>query len=399
MRRRRWAGCIWSGILIIFGLACEVEGAMTLSLSLSGSERFDDNFFFTKKDREADLAHIISPELQLNYEGRTLLLTLGYRGTGEIHPSHPEANLYNQSASLELNIREFRGLDIRLTDAYIYTSELPAFSFGDQPEETNEGIQVPRTKTVRNRAGMSVNYTWTPKVSTSLSYTNLITGYKNSDFQEPVVHDANLQIGYKWSSTTQWSFSYGIGITDYQGDKDIFADVLIHRLTIGLGHQFSSNLSANSNIGIAREKLTFPRDEKSNQPTFDLSLSRRYSTGSITLGYTRGVGTGSGLTPTATLSQRAFLRTTESIDRDISAFAQIGFGRNQTTPSVTGLDLFTFSYQADAGISMMILSWFSGSISYSYSFQQSQGAIGNTGERNLISLTLTARTPARKVWQ
>ncbi len=385
---------------IVIGFSVETDAKMTLTPSLSVSERYNDNLFFTETNKDGDLSTSIIPSATLTYEGKYITLSGRYQGRLEYFSSHPDLDRYSQDASFDLKLPFLlhiaKGLDIRITESVTYSSELPAFSFNEQPQETNEGIQVPRTDTVRNRAGATISYIWTPRFSVALSYSNLIVGYPTRpDLQEPIVHDSSLQIGYKLSPSTQWNLSYGLSITDYQTDRNAVSDVIIHRVTIGVGHQFSSTLSFNGNVGVAREVLTFPSEDKSISAIIDVNFSRDYNSGRFTLGYSNSVGTGSGLTPSVTLSQRVFFRATETLDRNVSVFAQMGFGRNTAIPDKK--ELFIFSYEVNTGVNLIIFSWLNSALSYSYFFQEAKGSIGNTGERNTVMLTLTAAIPEWKI--
>ena len=385
---------------IVIGFSVEVEAAMTLTPSLSVSEKHNDNLFFTETNKDGDSSTSISPSARLTYEGKYITLSGRYQGRLEYFSSHSDLNGYSQDASFDLKLPFLlhiaKGLDIRITESVTYSPDLPAFSFDEQPQETNEGIQTSRTDTVRNRAGIAISYIWTPRFSTALSYTNLIVGYPtNPDLQEPIVHDSSLQIGYKLSANTQWNTSYGISITDYQTDQDIFADVIIHRYTVGVVHQFSSALSVNVNIGMARKILIFPSEDESTGVIFDVNFSRDYDSGRFTLGYSNSVGTGSGLTSSVTINQRAFFRATETLDRYISVFAQMGFGRNTSIPDKK--ELFILSYEVNTGVNLIIFSWLNSTLSYSYQYQESKGSVGNTGERNILMLTLTATAPEWRI--
>jgi hypothetical protein len=393
MNQTKWCVRVVQIIWTVIGLIVEADAAVTLAPSISVSERFSDNFFFTEADKESASTTFITPSVTLAYESKYIILSGTYEGGWEYTSGHPELNRYRQDASIDLDLpfllRLAPGLDIRITEDLIYSPELPAFSFEEQSKETNEGIQLPRTDTIRNRAGATISYRWTPRFSTAFSYSNLIVAYTTDpNLQEPIVHDSKIQLGYKSTPSTQWDLSYGLSITDYQTDLDTIADVIIHRVTIGVGHQFSSTLSVNGNVGIAREILTFPSEDELTNAVFEVNISKDYDSGSFDLGYSNSVGTGSGLTDSVTLSQRATFRVTETLDKNVSVFAQMGFGRNSSIPDNN--ELFILSYEVDTGVNFVVFSWLSSTIKYSYLFQESKGSTGDSGERNTITLTLTA---------
>lgn len=397
MYQIKWRVTVVWIIWMVIGFIVETDAAMTLTPSLSVSEKFNDNFFFTEANKERDLTTVITPSVTVTYESKYFTLSGRYQGGWEYSSVHPDLNRYSQDASFDLNLPFLlhiaAGLDIRITEAIIFSPEIPAFSFEDQPQETNEGIQTSRTDTVKNRAGATISYAWTPRFSTALSYSNLIVAYTTDpDLQEPVVHDTSLKLGYKSTPTTQWNFSYGLSITDFQTDQNTIADVIIHSVTLGAEHQISSTLSVNGNVGMAHEILTFPSEDESTNLILDLNLSKKYDSGSFALRYSNSVGTGSGLTSSVTLSQRAIFRVKETLGKDLSVFAQMGFGKNSSIPDKE--ELLIFSYEVDTGVNFKIFSWLNSSIKYSYLFQESKGRTGESGERNMITLTLTA-TPER----
>jgi len=396
VNQAKWCVVVVWLVWIAIGFSVESDAKMTLTPSLSVSEKYDDNLFFTETNMDGDLSTSIIPSATLAYESQYITLSGQYQGRFEYFSSHPDLNGYSQNATFDINfpflLRIAKGLDIRLTEAIIFSPGLPAFSFSDQPQESNEGIQVPRTDTVKNHAGATISYTWTPRFSIALSYSNIIVAYtSDSGLQEPIVHDSSLQLGYKSSPSTQWNLTYGLSITDYQTDQNEIADVIIHRVTIGVGHQFSTTLSVNGNVGVAREILTFPSEDELTSAIFDVNFSRDYNSGRFTLGYSSNAGTGSGLTSSVTLSQHAFFRAAETLDRSISVFGQMDFGRNTSIPDKK--ELFIFSYEVNTGVNLKIYSWLNSTLSYSYFFQEAKGSIGSTGERNTVMLTLTATAP------
>jgi hypothetical protein len=59
--------------------------------------------------------------------------------------------------------------------------------------------------------------------------------------------------------------------------------------------------------------------------------------------------------------------------------------------------LKTTTYTGSAGVTLRLLSWLTGGLSYSYLNQQSLGSVGEDGDRNTVMLTLTASAPTRRI--
>lgn len=358
------------------------EASVTLTPSLSVSEEYSDNFFFSETDPVGEFTTVISPGIALVSDSKNVTFGVRYQGRAELRVRNPDRNRYNQGLSFDLDFPFLsfliKGMKVKVTEAVTYVPELPAFTFNNQIQENNEGIQVPRTDTFRNRAGVAVTYPWTPRFGTTISYTNLYTRYKGSALQSSTVHDAELDLAYQFSRQTTGSVSVGGAVVNY---ADVQEDVVSYRFTIGSQHQIGPTFSFNGRLGV-----TTVRDD-STRLTLEAGLLKNVQAGSLSLQYTQGIGTGGGLTTTATLSQRLLGAVTLGIARNVSTFVQLAYGKNT---SLSGKELDTTSYEAATGLSAVLRSWLSGGLRYAYLNQRARGVIGNDGERNVVTLTLTA---------
>ena len=379
---------------------------MTLTPSLSVSEVYNDNLFFSETDLERDFATYISPRMTLVYQSKNITLSSSYRGTLQLYSRRSDANQYAQAVAFDLGLpllsRTIKGFDVQVTESISFTPELPAFSFADLPQEigeevpvsetrtliapdtftaANEGIQVGRRDAFVNNAGITVSYGWSSRFNTSLSYTNQITLFKGSELQDSMNHNAGLETEYEWSDRTRLTASYRLGVSERQRGEAI----IFHSFLIGVGHRISPALSGDINVG-----GTIIRDEPA-QLNLRLQIAKNYELGSLSAQYYQAVGTGGGLATSATLSQRVLGRATRSLGRNITGFVRLAYSRNI---SLSGEDLDIRTFNAVTGVSVGLLSWLSGSLSYSYFNQQSRGIAGTDGERNQVMLTLGATIPS-----
>jgi len=379
MRRLQYGGqygkVAWM-LLFIISLINESEASVTFTPSISTGERYNDNLLFSGTDKKSDFATIITPSGMFTYEGKQLTLSCRYEGTGEFYLDNKDFNKYSQNASINLFTQTFKELDVRLTESVTYTPELSAFSF-DTGRESNEGIQLARGDTLRNRAALAVRYNWFPQVNMAFSYTNIITSYEAPALQDSIVHDTSLQMGYQWSAKTRWMISYRNGAAIY----DRGSDIITHQISTGAGHQLSNTLSLNGNLGIVLY------EGESRELTADINIMKSYESGSMTLGYTRSAGTGGGLAAASTINQNLSGKITEKLGNNTSAYMQLAYGQNE---SVSAGTLQISSYTGSVGINTKLLSWLDGSITYTYFKQDAEGATGTDGERNLAMITLTA---------
>lgn len=395
---------VWiiGAFLFVTGLEERVEGTVTLSPSFSVSESYNDNLFFTETNREADFTTLVGPSFKLAYESLNLTLEGVYRGAAEFHARHPEANKYAQSASFDLGIpflsRQIRGVEVRVTENLNFTPEVPAYSFGIVPEQpgaatpssqaqqTGGGIQVPRTDTLTNNAGLKLGYDWSPILKTTISYLNTVTRYRGTELNDSMTHRVGLDETYQWSPRTQWTNSYSAAVTIYENANN----EVVHRLSTGVAYQMSPTLSINGNIGFG----VVSGIGKISGLIVETGLSKQFSQSSLSLSYAQNIGTGGGLITGSTLYRVVGMQYRQTVGQYTSAYLRIGYANNR---SLSGEALIVSSYTAETGINVRLFSWLSGNLGYSYLNQQSLGTIGQDGQRNLVMFGLTASAPPWRI--
>lgn len=379
-------------LIFLIGFHESAEGVVTFSPSLALSERYSDNFFFSEieANREGEFTTRVGPQLTLAAENRNWSMSARYEGTAEFNARHPEENQYGQTLGIDLHSRGGRRFDLRITESVAYVPELPAFSFGRSGDplapEANQGIQVGRTNTFRNRAGMVLGYRWTPLFSASLSYNNLINRYQGGTLRDHIVHEGGLSGNYQASRNLQWRISYSASLKEYEEADSILA----HQSDIGAVYQINRTFRANLGAGAA----LIPGD--STQWTFGAGVEKTGPMGSLSLQYIRGIGTGGGVTTTPTLTQNLVAGVTRVLGRSASASLRFGYGVNE---ALSGSPLEISTQEVGIEMQASLFSWLSGGVNYSYLSQRTEGGATDRGaRRNLVMVTLTA-APALRIMQ
>lgn len=335
------------------------------------------------------------PELTLAAQNRNWTMSGRYTGGAEFSVRHPESNRYSQTLAVDLHLpfisQEFRRLDLRMTESVAYVPELPAFSFRSAsdplPPEANQGIQVGRTTTFRNRAGIVLDYAWTPRFNTSLTYSNLITRYHSEALEDYVVHEGGLSGAYQATRKTTWIGSYATSLTRYEkGDP-----VATHRFHVEDRYTAGPTLSLIIGAGIA----IVPGD--AIQWTSSAEVGKSGRMGTLSLRYDRGVGTGGGVTTTAALTQNLVGQASWVNSRSTSTSFQLGYGLNE---AISGPPVRISTRQIGIGVQKVLLSWLRGELNYSYLNQRTEGSgIETDVRRNQVMMTLTATAPPLRILQ
>jgi hypothetical protein len=375
------------------------EAALSLTPSLSVSEQYTDNLLLSQTSKVGDLATVVSPRLSLAYAGRDVVWGGGYQGTAEYYRQRPDENRYSQTATANLRVpwltHALRGLDLRLAGSFIRTSELQAYSFTQPLGESNEGIRVPRVDTRRTRMEVTVDYPWSQRTTAALSSSIQMTRYGQIadqgspsgtvQLQASTVRDGAIRLRHRWSATTTLTADSGVSVTVFDvpeaGPLGSGPDhIRTQRLTAGADYSISSTTTLNGSAGV-----TWVEDDQS-QFTANLGVRRVFATGHGVLQYSRGAGTGGGLSRAVTVSERVIGRLVKNWGERTAGYAQLGWSRSVSTVTAS---FRTSSYETAAGLDMVLLPWLGGGFSYSYFNQRSQGGTGDA-ERHLFTATLTA---------
>lgn len=397
-----WVACgVCVGVVMI-GPVDVTEATLSLTPSLSVSEQYTDNLLLSQTSKVGDLATFVSPRLSLESAGRDVVWGGGYQGTAEYYRQRPDENRYSQTATAHLRsprlTHALGGLDLRLAGSLIRTSELQAYSYTQPLGESNEGIRVPRVDTRRTRMEMTVDYPWSQRTTAALSSSLQTTRYGQIadqgstggtiQLQDSTVSDGAIRLRHQWSATTTLTADSGVSVTVFDVPE---AGPLVpgpdhirtQRLTAGAEYVISSATTINGSAGV-----TWVEDDRSRLTT-DLGVRRALRAGSLAVQYTRGAGTGGGLSRTVTISQRATGRLAKNWGERTTGYVQLGWSRSVSTLTSS---VKISSYEAGAGLDVALLPWLGGGFSYSYFNQRSQGGTGDA-ERHLLMVILTATGP------
>ncbi|MFQ5543990.1 MAG: hypothetical protein ACE5FY_06520, partial [Nitrospiria bacterium] len=179
-----------------------------------------------------------------------------------------------------------------------FSPGLPGFSFGGGenekdlerrealPQGFGQGVELDRTDTFQNQAGIALSYNWSESLNLSTSYTHVMTRFSGGQFEDRDAHQLSWRGGYlhQVSARTAWTGSYDAAWTTGDGE-----DRLIHSVGAGVEYRVTKLVTASGDAG-----TSFIEGE-SAEPTFSGGLSKRYQAGSMSLRYSGRVATGLGV--------------------------------------------------------------------------------------------------------
>jgi len=430
-RVRAW---VWLFSIFLIGVfvlsVTKAEAFLDLNASLSVSETYTDNLFFSPGGRqdEDDFGTFITPSLGLTYESKDIVLSGAYVGTGQIFANNPEANAYTQGANFDFDLpfltRRYKNLEVKFNESFNITPTLPAFTANNESNQlaggvpgsqgvagggiggigglagnsvNNQGVFTGRSTTqLQNNAGVNVTYGVSPRLSFFASYQNGFSSFTDSALQGSLTHSVRGGMGFDVSPRTNLNVFYRFQLVDFENTGSTTAQSpgsggtsTSHSVGVGMNHQLSPTMAF---VGSGSVALT-ETETDSTRVNFstNLGVTKVFKIAQTSLSYNQGIGTGGGLAASSTLNQTLVASISRGFTRKVSGFVQVGVARNK---SLSGVAIDSESLQASGGVSARFLSWLNGFVAYSYITQDSTGTFGTTAQSNQVIVGLSAAAPS-----
>lgn len=325
--------------------------------SLSVSEEYTDNFFFTEHNLKSDFTTILSPVLLIKQETRDLILSGSYFGGITLQLKNNERNRYRQGITFDMGLpmlsRQFRGLEVRLTEVAEYSPELHAVPLTDTDTNFFE-TAIGRVETFRNRAAIKASRLWSPKWNTAFAYTNTMTHYNRSDFDNMMAHDTDLSGTYNIRSGIRTvSAAYGILKTSFERAENVTA----HRVFVSGKQAFDPTSFVYGGLG---ENWV---EGRNRNLIAQIGYSKKVHLTLFKMGYSRTAELGTGGVAALTLRQGGTAELSHPISAKSIFALKLEHKKHQT---LSGPTIETASNGATTSIATTFLSWLTCTIRYTY---------------------------------
>jgi hypothetical protein len=208
-------------LLMVWVPAGRAMGTLSLETSFSVTETYTDNLFYEANNKESDFGTLFGPNVFLQYEDADVVLGAAYIGRMGIFVNNSDANRTYNNVNLILDLpflnRLYKGLTVKIDETLQATPQLDAFSgsgaeneiqafrnpgeSGTRPPEEGtpslwaggtQGVFTTRNNSLLNRAALTVGYAWTPRVSSSLGYSNQYRRVCSKDFKDSRAHIGSI---------------------------------------------------------------------------------------------------------------------------------------------------------------------------------------------------------------
>lgn len=366
--------------------------------SISVSERYDSNVFFTNTSQNAaDYVTTISPMVNIRRQTRLINFSGSLLASGNFYVRNPSLNYAsvtaNVSASLDALMARFvKRTTLSVSDFFTYTPQPPAFyappasgAGAGIAEDFARGIQAVRANSLINVFGMNGAYSINPTV-------NLIGNIQHQYMRfgsafAPTVGGGFFNTQYLTASlgpqfvvTTKDRISVN---ANYSAVSYASSGFQLAGATVGWQRKLSQRFSFNVNAGVTK----FLSGGQSLQYVGSGQLSWQERSTVTTLSVSRSVFPSFYVTSTALVSNVVTLTVNHQFTERLSGSVNGNYAQNQ---SVSGPNLNFTSYSGSLNINYLFTKRLVGTASYTR-FVSNSSFAGTQFDFNRDVIALTVR--------
>ena len=341
--------------------------------SISVSERYDSNVFFTNAKTDAsDYVTTISPIVNIRRQTRLIDLNGSLLITGNFYAKNPGLNFAsvnaNFSASLDSLVARFvKRTSLTVTEFFTYTPQPPAFyappasgAGAGGPENFARGIQAVRANSLINVFTMNGSYLINPAMSIIGSIRHQYMRFGSAFAPTAGGGFFNTQyfsasVGPQFAITTKDSVSVN---ANYSAISYAASGFQLAGATVGWQHKISQKLSFGVNAGVTK----FLTSQQPLQYVGSGQLSWQERSTVTTLSVSRAVFPSFYVTSTALVSNVVALNVSHQFTERLTGTVHGNYAQNQ---SVSGPNLNFTSYSGSLNINYLFTKRVIGSASYS----------------------------------
>jgi len=402
---------IWRLQGIIVGLLALVATAaygqepsqrLTVRPLLSLGERYDDNIFETKTDKQDDFITVISPGIRVQYLPTAPTLgtqfDLDYRAAIEFFADHSSQNNVGHLLSLTLVSPLAPSLDVRLRELLVITNNpLSRDERLSDPTGLRPASQQQRERTIHNEAEGRADIRLGGRTSLGVVFGNLIDDVDVPDEFDEFRYTVGTELGYTFNVTrnSRAFLAYRVTFESFRnngvvpvGSSD--AAFQVHAVGPGVRHELTPTLAVEAILGYNFTTSDAPQKDGNNGGVVNVQLTKTFNQGQASLGYVRRLsadGTTGDVVFDDTVSAMATINFTGKLAAKLEGNVSWFNYQNVTvTPTSDNSDRRFFSIRP--GLTYQILPPWGVSVAYSYEYTDyTEGTTANTSDHRLFLST------------
>ncbi len=380
-----WIRVLLAGWLWMVGGAEVARAELSVTPSLTVSERYDNNILYSQTAKVEDYATDIAPRVLITSKGREVDVSANLVAMWTQYSKNDKLSYFSSHGGLTLNAdtltgRMLRGLGLTVSGSYYYTKDYPVFAplGGPNPIATG-GIQTNRVTTFGYVAGATASYVLSPRAKVLGGYT-----HSRTQFSGGTTSFTNTSTD-AWTAGTEYALTPSTTLlSDYLYNRFSFrgaGTLETHGADVGARHQFGEDLTVDGRVGgtylPSTERLTY---------NFNVGVIKKFPTTEVSGRILRVVTNTGGLAPLVSAQNIAQLLVTHRLT---PAFTATLAGNYATTESLGSSTVDLKSYSVIPGLTYALTRWATLFASYSYFKQDSTGPVGFSVNRTQATVGIT----------
>jgi hypothetical protein len=307
-QHRRQAAGIWRLQGVAVGLSLPLLALvatvaygqrLTLTPSLSIGERYDDNIFETRTDRQDDFITVLSPGIRAQY--LTPEPTIGtqfdldYRTDIQFFAEHSSQNDVAHRLSLTLASPLAPSLDVRLRDLLRVTED----PFGrderlSDPTGLRPVSEQRRAQTIRNEAEGRIDVRPGGRLSLGVLLGSLVEDVDVPEELDEFRYTVGTELGYavNVARDSRVFVAYQATFESFRANGSVppgssDASFRVHAISTGVRHELTPTLAMNAALGYSFTNSDAPQKDDHSAVIAMAGLIKTYSIGQASLNYER----------------------------------------------------------------------------------------------------------------
>jgi hypothetical protein len=280
-------------------LGQEPSQRLTITPSLSLGERYDDNIFETRTDKQDDFITVLAPGIRVQYlpTAPTLgtLFDLDYRAAIEFFADHSSQNNVNHRLSLTLASPLAPSLDVRLRDLFVSTEDpLGRDERLSDPTGSRPVSQQRRERTIRNEAEGRADIRLGGRTSLGVVLGNLVDDVDIPEELDEFRYTVGTELGYIFNvaRNSRVFVAYQATFENFRdngivplGTSD--AAFQVHAIGPGVQHDLTPTLTVQAALGYSFTTSDAPQKDGHDGVIGNVQLTKTFNKGQASLGYAR----------------------------------------------------------------------------------------------------------------
>jgi hypothetical protein len=327
---------LWVLSLLLLLAPSTYGQVLTLTPSLSLSERYDDNIFQTSSNKESDFVTVVTPAIRVQYTpAPETTLDIDYRAAIEFFAENSGQNQVSQHGFLRLTFPLARVLSLDVRDTLVITEEPGERVLGiDEVTGLRPVSEQSRRRTLQNRAHGSLELRLAPRTTLGLLFESFLDDVDVPSEVDEFRYTVGAELDYlaHVARGSRVSVAYTVTLHTFDENRPVRpgteqADFQVHAVNAGVHHNFSPTLSGSATVGYAITTSDDPAEDENSTIIASVSINKTLRTGQASFGYRRRFTSGGGeggsviaATVVASFSARITPKVTASLGGNLSFF-------------------------------------------------------------------------------